>query len=86
MAVELHQVSVAGVTGLISLPGTVTNPTEVVLDPAGGPSQEYGKDYIVTGAAATWVMDIGIPGSDFHKVFRSQGVTGIDLRIIYDRT
>ena len=85
MTIEMLYLDSSGATGLLGLTGTVPRVDEVVVDPIGGPAQVIGTDYKVTGIGGNFVLDIGVTGSDFYRIFESPGVTGMTIRVIYDR-
>ncbi len=86
MTIEMLYLQARGATGLLGLTGIVARVDEVIVDPIGGPAQVIGTDYRVTGVASNYVLDIGMTGSDFYRIFQIPGVTGTTVRVIYDRT
>ena len=79
MAQVVEQRDITGIlAGQITLASTPAVPSEVAVDPVGGPAQRYGADFTVAGNILTW----NIPGSDILRV-----VTGgypTIIRIIYE--
>jgi len=81
MAVLVEQIELT--VGMISarqltLGDTPLTNTEVSVDPIGGPAQEYGVDFSVTGSIVSWD-----PGSDIDSIANTP-LTTVILRIIYE--
>ena len=79
MAQVIEQIDVTGIaTYEVALSNTPLLPSEVAVDPVGGPAQIYGADFIVTGNMLQW----NIVGSDIKRVV--DGGYNTILRIIYE--
>jgi hypothetical protein len=77
---EVEEKDVTGsTTHRVSLSHVPTNPTEVAVDPIGGPAQVLGVDFVVEGRDLIW----DLPTSDIKRIV-SQGYRVI-LRVIYER-
>ena len=68
--------------GYLNLAYTPLVPDVVSVDPEGGPAQEYGRDYFVTGTTLYW-SHTSIPDSDIKGVL--DGGYPVTLRIMYER-
>lgn len=80
MKMEVEEINVTGsTTHRVNLQYTPVNPTEVAVDPIGGPAQVLGSDFIVEGKTLNW----DLPSSDIKQVVNA----GYDviLRVIYER-
>lgn len=80
--VETHDIT-GNLTGEITLAYAPVSPTEVAVDPIGGPAQVYGEDFTVSGETLTW----NIVGSDILQVV-TEGVSigyNTTVRIMYER-
>jgi hypothetical protein len=87
MAIEVEEIDVTGSsTHNVTLTYTPLSPTEVAVDPVGGPAQVYGVDFEVTGQVLNW----DLPSSDIKQVV-ADNPTGypngdpIVLRVLYER-
>jgi hypothetical protein len=79
MAQVVEQIDVTGnVTREVTLASTPLLPSEVAVDPVGGPAQVYGADFEVVGDKLRW----DIPGSDILRVV--EGGFDTTLRVIYE--
>lgn len=79
MALQVEEHVVTGsTTHTLTLNKTPTNPSEVAVDPIGGPAQVYGSDFTVEGRTLSW----NLPNSDIKSVVLL-GVPTV-LRVIYD--
>jgi len=78
MQVEEHDVT-GSTTHRVLLNYIPTNPSEVAVDPIGGPAQVYGTDFSVDGQTLSW----DLTNSDIKAVV----LLGIPvvLRVIYDK-
>lgn len=80
MAIEVEEVRITGNTAhWVQLNSTPVNPTEVAVDPFGGPAQVYGVDFVVAGSILSW----DLPESDIKKVVA--GGYDTKIRILYER-
>jgi hypothetical protein len=80
MRMEVEEINVTGsTTHRVELSYTPTNPTEVLVDPIGGPAQVLGTDFIVEGKYLVW----DLPASDIKGVV-SAGFNVV-LRVVYER-
>lgn len=82
MAWEVEQIDVTPfkAIGKCTLLHTPIKPTEVCVDPDGGPAQMYGRDFVVSGNELSW----NIPASDIKGVL-ADGYS-VSLRVQYERS
>ena len=79
MAQVVEQLDITGIlTRQITLSSTPLIPSEVAVDPVGGPAQIYGQDFSVAGNILSW----NIVGSDIQRVVED-GYTTV-IRVIYE--
>ena len=81
MAQVVEQIDVTGnLTRQVALAQVPLSPTEVAVDPVGGPAQVYGMDFTVAGNLLMW----SIAGSDIMRVVEDPRNFTVILRVIYE--
>jgi len=84
MALEVEEIDLTPyrVAGKVALSFTPLNPSEVAVDPLGGPAQVYGVDFLVVGNELVWT-DGAIPSSDINEVLNAPH--DVTVRVLYER-
>jgi hypothetical protein len=78
--VEMHNIVGGSGTPSVTLLYTPMNPSEVAVDPTGGPSQVYGADFTVSSNVLSWGA---LANSDIKK--NMDLGFDIELRVMYER-
>lgn len=80
MRMEVEEIDITGMAAFsVPLKYLPVYPTEVMVDPIGGPAQVIGVDFKVTGRTLSWDLE----NSDIKGV-ASLGIPVV-LRVVYER-
>lgn len=80
MRMEVEEIDITGLASYsVALKYTPAYPTEVMVDPIGGPAQVQGVDFKVIGRTLSWDLS----SSDIKGVV-SAGIPVV-LRVVYER-
>jgi hypothetical protein len=80
MAFQVEEFTLTGSTShTVALSAVPLNPSEVAVDPFGGPAQVYGSDYVISGQT----LDFSSPTSDI-RLLVDQGYDVV-IRVFYEK-